>query len=65
MPGAALAWFPDRVGVVAGSLDGARVCSLAAGVEVPRAGDPGDDLIKGVFLLVKGERPPGRRPGGG
>jgi hypothetical protein len=65
VPGAVLAWFPDGVGVVAGSLDGAWVGPLAAGVEVPRAGDLGDDLLEGVFVLVRGERPPDRRPGGG
>jgi len=65
VPGAVLAGFPDGVGVVAGSLDGAGVGPLAAGVEVPRAGDLGDDLLERIFLLVRGERSPGRRPGGG
>jgi hypothetical protein len=65
VPGAVLAGFPDGVGVVAGSLDGAGVGPLAAGVEVLRAGDLGDDLREGVFPLVRGERPPGRRRGGG
>jgi hypothetical protein len=63
--GAVLAWFRDGVVVVAGSLDGAGVGPLAAGVEVPGAGDLGDDLSEGVFPLVRGERPPGRRRGGG
>jgi hypothetical protein len=63
--GAVLAGFPDGVVVVAGSLDGAGVGPLAAGVKVPGAGDLGEDLVKGVFLLVRGERPQGRRPGGG
>ena len=63
--GAVLAGFPDGVVVVAGSLDGAGVGPLAAGVEVPRARDLGDDVFDGLFPLVRGERPPGRRPGGG
>jgi hypothetical protein len=65
VPGAVLAGFPDGVVVVAGPLDGAGVGPLAAGVEVLRAGQLGDDLFEGVFPLVRGERPPGRRPGGG
>jgi hypothetical protein len=62
--GAVLAGFLDRVGVVAGALDGAGVGPLAAGVEVPRAGDLDDDLREGAVLLFRGEKP-GRRPGGG
>jgi hypothetical protein len=65
VPGAVLAGFPDRVGVVAGALDGAGVGPFAAGVEVTGAGDLGADLLKNVLPLVRGERPPGRRPGGG
>jgi hypothetical protein len=65
VPGAVLAGFPDGVVVVAGALDGTGVGPFAAGVEVPGAGDLGDDLPEDVCLLVRGERPPGRRPGGG
>ena len=65
MAGAVLAGFPDGVVVVAGSLDGAGVGALAAGVEVPGAGDLGDDLRENFFPLVRGERPPGCLPGGG
>ena len=63
--GAVLTGFPDGVVVVAGSLDCPGVGPLAARVEVPGAGDLGDDLAEDLFPLVRGERPQGRRPGGG
>lgn len=56
MPGAVLAGFPDRVGVVASALDGARVGALPARVEVPRGGDLGDDAFEGP-LVIRGEKP--------
>jgi hypothetical protein len=56
----------DPVGVVAGPLDDPGVGPGAApGVEVLLAGDAGHDLGEDAFLLLRGERPPGRRPGGG
>jgi hypothetical protein len=56
VPGAVLAGFPDRVGVVPGALDRAGVGALAAGVEVMRAGDLGDSAFE-RSLLVRGEKP--------
>lgn len=56
VPGAALAGFPDRVGVVAGSLDGARVGPFPARVEVPRAGDLGDDAFERM-PVIRGGKP--------
>ena len=56
VPGAVLAGFPHGVGVVPGALDGARVGPLAARVEMPRAGDPGDSAFEGP-LLIRGEKP--------
>ena len=54
------------VGVVAGSLDHTGVGPVPAPrVEVPLAADSGHDGREGVFVLVRGERPPGQRPGGG
>jgi hypothetical protein len=54
--GAVLAGFLDRVGVVPGAFDGARVGALAAGVEMARVGDLGDDAFEGP-PLVRGEKP--------
>ena len=55
----------DPVGVVAGSLDDPRVGPVPPpGVEVLVAGDVGHDRCEDAFLLLRGERPPGRRPGG-
>jgi hypothetical protein len=54
--GAVLAGFLDGVVVVAGALDGTRVGALSARVEVPRAGDLGDDAFEGS-LLIRGEKP--------
>jgi hypothetical protein len=56
VPGAVLAGFPDRVGVVPGALDGARVGALAARAEMARAGDLGDDAFEGL-PLIRGEKP--------
>jgi hypothetical protein len=51
---------------VAGSFDDPRVGPVPApGVEVLCAGDVGHDRGKDAFLLLRGGRPPGRRPGGG
>jgi hypothetical protein len=57
VPGAVLAGFPDRVGVVPGALDRAGIGALAARVEVARAGDLGDSAFEGAFLLVRGGKP--------
>lgn len=57
MPGAVLAGFPDRVGVVPGALDRTGIGALAARVEVARAGDLGDSAFEGAFVLVRGEKP--------
>jgi hypothetical protein len=54
--GAVLAGFPDRVGVVPGAFDGARVGALAALVEVLRAGDLGGDAFERL-PLIRGEKP--------
>jgi hypothetical protein len=56
VPGAVLAGFPDRVGVVPGALDRAGVGTLAARVEVSRAGDLGDDAFEGA-PLIRGGKP--------
>src|SRR5258708_39598728 len=54
------------VGVAAGSFDNPRVGPVAApGVEVALAGDIGHDRRQDALLLLRGERPPGRRPGVG
>ncbi len=54
------------VGVMAGPFDDPRVGAVAApGVEVLFPGDVGHDRGEDAFLLLRGERPPGRRPGGG
>ena len=64
--GAVVAGSFDPVGVVAGSLDDPRVGPVPApGIEVLLAGDVGHDPGEDAFLLLRGERPPGRRPGGG
>ena len=64
--GAVVAGPFDPVGVVAGSLDDPGVGPVAAlGVEVLLAGDVGHDRGEDAFLVLRGERPPGRRPGGG
>lgn len=55
----------DAVGVVAGSFDDAGVGPVAAhGVEVLLSGDVGPERRESVFVLVRGESPPGRWPGG-
>jgi hypothetical protein len=55
----------DAVGVVAGSFDDARVGPVAAfGVEVALAGDVGPESSEDMFVLVRGESPRGRWPGG-
>ena len=64
--GAVVAGSFDAVGVVAGSLDHPGVGPVPpTGVEVLRPGDPGHDRGEDAFLLLRGERPPGRWPGGG
>ena len=56
----------DAIGVVAGSFDDPRVGAVAAlGVEVLFPGDVGHDGGKDAFPVLRGERPPGQRPGGG
>ena len=56
----------DAVGVVAGSFDDPWVGPVPAlGVEVLFAGDVGHNLGEDVFPVLRGERPPGQRPGGG
>ena len=56
----------DAVGVVAGSFDDPGVGPVPApGVEVPGAGDVGHDRGEDAFPVLRGERPPGQRPGGG
>jgi hypothetical protein len=66
VPDAGVAGSFDPVGVVAGAFDGAWVAAVAArGVEVLGPGDVGHDLGEDAFELLRGERPPGRRPGGG
>ena len=56
----------DAVGVMAGSFDDPWVRAVAApGVEVLFPGDAGQDTGKDAFLPLRGERPPGQRPGGG
>jgi hypothetical protein len=56
----------DPVGVVAGALDDPRVGPVPPfRVEVLRAGDVGHDLGQDTLLALRGERPPGQRPGGG
>jgi hypothetical protein len=55
----------DAVGVVAGSFDDARVGPVAAfWVEVAFAGDVGPEGSESGLVLVRGESPPGRWPGG-
>jgi len=64
--GAVVAGSLDAVGVVAGSLDDAGVGPVAAlRVEVLWPGNVCDDGCEGAFPLLRGERPPGRRRGGG
>jgi hypothetical protein len=64
--GAVVAGPFDSVGVVAGSLDNAGVGPVPALlVEVLLHGDAGHDLGEDAFPVVRGERPPGQRPGGG
>jgi len=60
---AAVAGSFDPVGVVAGALDDAGVCPLAALVQVLAASDVGADLVQDVLKLARGKKP-GRRPGG-
>ena len=56
----------DPVGVVAGSFDDPGVGAVAAPrVEVLFPGDVGHDRRKDAFPVLRGERPPGQRPGGG
>jgi len=56
----------DAVGVMAGSLDHPGVSPVPApGIEVLVAGDVGHDPGEDAFPVLRGERPPGRRPGGG
>ena len=56
----------DAVGVVAGSLDDPRVGPVPApGVEVLLPGDAGHDRGEDALPVLRGERPPDRRPGGG
>ena len=56
----------DAVGVMAGSFDDPWVSAVAApGVEMRFPGDVGHDFGEDSFLVLRGERPPGRRPGGG
>ena len=56
----------DAVGVVAGPFDDPRVGPVPApGVEMLLAGDVGYDPREDAFLLLRGERPLGQRPGGG
>lgn len=63
--GAAVIGALDAVGVVAGALDDPWVGAVAAlGIEVLGPGDVFLDLGEDAFPLVRGERPPGRRPGG-
>jgi hypothetical protein len=64
--GAVVAGSFDAVGVVAGSFGDPGVGAVGApGVEVLVPGDVGHDRGEDAFLLLRGERPPGRRPGGG
>ena len=64
--GAVVSGSFDAVGVMAGSLDHPGVGPVPApGIEVLLAGDVGHDPGEDAFLLLRGERPPGRRPGGG
>ena len=63
--GAMVAGAFDAVGVVAGPLADPGVGPVPPpGVEVLVAGDVGHDRCEDAFLLLRGERPPGRRPGG-
>lgn len=56
----------DPVGVVAGALDDPGVGPVPAlRVEVLFAGDVGHDRGEDAFAVLRGERPPGQRPGGG
>jgi hypothetical protein len=64
--GAVVAGPLDAVGVVAGSFDDPRVGPVPAlGVEVLFAGDVSHDCGEDALLVLRGERPPGQRPGGG
>lgn len=66
MAGAVVAGAFDPVRVMAGALDNPGVGPVPARrVEVLLPGDVGHDLGEDAFLLLRGERPPGRRPGGG
>ena len=66
MPFAGVAGFLDPVGVVAGALDDAGVGPVPAlRVEVLFPGDAGHDPGEDAFALLRGGKPPGRRPGGG
>ena len=64
--GAVVAGPFDAVGVVGGSFDDPGVGPVAApGVEVLFPGDVSHDRGEGAFAVLRGERPPGQRPGGG
>jgi hypothetical protein len=64
--GAVVAGSFDTVGVVAGSLDHPGIAPVPAlRVEALFPGDVGHDRGEGSFPLLRGGRPPGRRPGGG
>jgi hypothetical protein len=64
--GAVIAGAFDTVGVVAGPLDHPGVGPVPSRrVEVLLPGDAGHDGCQDALLVVRGERPPGRRPGGG
>ena len=64
--GAVVAGALDPVGVVTGALDDPGVGPVPPfRVEVLFPGDVGHDPGQDSCLLVRGKRPPGRRPGGG
>ena len=63
--GAVVAGAFDPVGVVPGSFDDPGVGPVAPlRVEVLLAGDVGPDRREEVLVLLRGESPPGRWPGG-